>query len=95
MRFISVRDLRGKSAQVWRELDREGELVVTSNGKPIAIICATDDAHFEQSLRELRQARALRAAKQLQVESVQAGRDKLTEQAIEDEIAAVRKGRRR
>ena len=95
MRFISVRDLRSKSAQVWRELDRERELVITSNGKPIAIVSATDEVHFEQSLRELRQARALQAVNELQEQSVQAGRDKLSDRGIDAEIAAVRKGRRR
>lgn len=95
MKFVSVRELRGKSAEVWRELAREGELVLTSNGKPIAIVSATDEAHFEQSLQELRQARALRAVKQLQEQSAQTDRDQLSAEAIEQEIAAVRKGRRR
>ena len=30
MKFISVRDLRGKSAEVWKELPAEREVVVTS-----------------------------------------------------------------
>ena len=32
MKFISVRDLRGKSAEVWKDLPAEREVVVTSNG---------------------------------------------------------------
>lgn len=93
MKFISVRDLRGKSAEVWRELERGRELVITSNGKPIAILSPTDDAHFEQSLRELRQARALRAVKLLQEQSEQAGRGKLSQREIEAEVVTERKGR--
>jgi len=95
MKFVSVRDLRGKSAEVWRELGRERELVITSNGKPIAIVSATDDAHFEQALRDLRQARAMRAVKQLQEQSEQAGRGALSQREIEAEVAAARRGRRR
>ena len=95
MRFISVRDLRGRSGEVWGELDRERELVITSNGKPIAILTATDERHFEESLRDLRQARAMRAVKEIQEESIAAGRDKMSEEDIEAEIAAVRKGRGR
>ena len=38
MRFVSVRDLRGNSAQVWRLLADEKEMVITSNGKPVAIL---------------------------------------------------------
>ncbi len=95
MKFVSVRDLRSRSSEVWRELGRERELVITSNGKPIAIVSATDEESFEQSLQEIRQARALRAVKQMQERSVAEGRDKLSAGDIEQEIAVVRKGRRR
>lgn len=95
MRFVSVRELRTKSADVWRELGQERELVITSNGKPIAIVSATDEQSFEQSLAEIRQARALRAVKQLQERSAASGRDKMSAKDIDVEIAAARKGRRR
>ncbi len=95
MKFISVRDLRSKSAQVWRELGEERELVLTSNGKPIAIVSATDEGGFEQSLREIRQARALGAARQLQEQSIAAGRDRLSDQDIHNEVKESRRGRRR
>lgn len=95
MKFVTIRDLRSNSARVWRDLAEERELVITSNGKPIAIVSATDEAHFEQSLRAVRQARAAQAAKQLQERSVESGRDKLTDAEIEREITAARKERRR
>ena len=41
MKFIIVRDLRGRSGQVWTKLAREREVVLTSNGKPIAILSAS------------------------------------------------------
>ena len=95
MKFISVRDLRGKSAQVWRDLEEERELVITSNGKPIAILSATDEQRFEQSLQAVRQARAAQAVKQMQQQSIRSGRDKLSDKDIQDEITAARKERRR
>ena len=95
MKFVSVRDLRSKSAEVWRKLDQERDLVITSNGKPIAIVSATDEEHFEQTLRERRQARALCAVKQLRERSVQEGRDSLSPRQIEAEVSAARKSRRR
>ena len=61
MRFVSVRDLRAKGRQVWRELESEKELVVTSNGRPIALLTGVNEENFEQILRDLRRARALRA----------------------------------
>ena len=45
MKFLSVRDLRGKSAQIWKELPDEREMVITSNGRPIAILAAINEAN--------------------------------------------------
>lgn len=95
MHFVSVRELRTKSADVWRELGKERDLVLTSNGKPVAIVSATDEQSFEQSLADIRQARALRAVKQLQERSAASGRDKMSAKDIDGEIAAARKSRKR
>ena len=38
MRFLSVRDFRDKSAQIWKDLPDEREMIITSNGRPIAIL---------------------------------------------------------
>ena len=95
MKFISVRDLRSKSAQVWKELPEEREMNITSNGRPIAIIAATKDSDLEESLSALRQARAVEAVASLQRRSVEKGNDKITMNEIDSEIKAVRKKRRR
>ncbi len=95
MKFVSVRDFRSKSAEVWRKLRQEGELVITSNGKPIGIVSATDEDHLEQSLRLRRQARAMHAVKALQERSVEQGLDALTPQDVDAEIRATRRNRRR
>jgi antitoxin (DNA-binding transcriptional repressor) of toxin-antitoxin stability system len=90
MKFLSVRDLRGKSAQVWKELPGEREMVVTSNGRPIAILAAITDANLEESLSAFRQARAVEAVVSLQRGSVEQGTDKISMDAIDAEIKAVR-----
>ena len=95
MKFITVRDLRSRSAEVWRKLSEEQDLVITSNGRPIAIVSATDEDHFEQTLRERRQARALCAVKELQERSIERGLDRLGHKEIDAEVRDVRKGRRR
>ena len=48
MRFVSVRELRSKSAELWRDLPSEGQMVVTSNGKPVAILAAVDETNVER-----------------------------------------------
>jgi prevent-host-death family protein len=95
MKFVTVRDLRGRSAEVWRELAVEHEMIVTSNGKPIAILTSTDEETFEKSLREVRRARAMRAVSEIQQRSVANRQDALSEDDIETEIAEVRAARRR
>ena len=95
MKFVSVRDLRGKSADIWRQLPDEREMVITSNGRPVAILAAVNESNLEESLAAFRQARAIDAVASLQRRSVACGADALTPDEIEAEIAAVREARRR
>lgn len=95
MKFISVRDLRGKSAEVWKELPAEREVVVTSNGRPIAILSAVSESNLEESLSAIRQARAAEAVMSLQRQSVEKGTDSIVMEEIDAEIKAVRKKRAR
>ena len=95
MKFISVRDLRGKSAVVWKELPVEREIVVTSNGRPIAILSAVSESNLEESLSAIRQARAAEAVMSLQRRSVEEGTDSIAMEEIDAEIKAVRKKRAR
>ena len=95
MKFISVRDLRSKSAQVWKQLPQEREMIITSNGRPIAIIAAISDSNLEESLSAFRQARAVEAVASLQRRSVEMGTDKMTMDEIDAEIKAVRRKRAR
>jgi antitoxin (DNA-binding transcriptional repressor) of toxin-antitoxin stability system len=95
MKFISVRDLRGKSAEVWKELPAEREVVVTSNGRPIAILSAVSESNLEESLSAIRQARAAEAVMSLQRRSVEKGTDSIAMEEIDAEIKAVRKKRAR
>lgn len=95
MRFVSVRDLRGKSADIWRELTDEREMVITSNGRPIAILAAVTESNLEESLAAFRQARAVDAVAAIQRRSVARGLDSLSADQIEAEAAAVRKARAR
>ena len=95
MRFIAVRDLRNRSAQILRDLPGQGEIVVTSNGKPIAFLTPTCETQLNGSLSAIRQARTMRAVAAIQRESVRKGTDRLTAEKIETEIQAVRRERKR
>ena len=93
MKFMSVRDLRSKSAQVWQDLPSERELIITNNGRPIAILAAISESNLEESLTAFRQARAVEAVASLQHRSVDHGTNALTMDEIDAEIGAVRKDR--
>jgi len=95
MKFVSVRHLRDRSGEVWKTLPGEGEMVVTSNGRPIAILAAVDESNLEESLSAFRQARAVEATASLQRRSVEQGTNKIPMDEIDAEIKAVRRKRKR
>lgn len=95
MKFITVRELRGRSGQVWNTLASERDMILTSNGKPIAILTAVSEETLEASLTAVRRARAVAAVEYLQRQSVRAGTDTLSPTEITAEIRASRKARRR
>ncbi len=94
MKFLSVRDLSSKSAEVWKGLTAEREMVVTSNGRPIAILSAVTEATLEETLAAIRRARAVAALSEIQRRSVRLGTDAITPAEIDAEVAAVRRAHR-
>lgn len=94
MKFLSVRDLRSKSGDVWKGLASERELVVTSNGRPIAILSAVTEDTLEETLTAIRRSRAVAAVSEIQRRSAQRETDAITDTDIEAEIKAVRQARR-
>jgi antitoxin (DNA-binding transcriptional repressor) of toxin-antitoxin stability system len=94
MRFISVRDLNTKPKEIWSKIKDE-EVVITSNGKPIALLSGVTEETLEKTVRLIRRSRALIALEEMQKRSIESGLDKLTDSQIESEIRAVRKSRKR
>ncbi len=89
MKLINSRELRQKSGEVWKNIAHE-DYIITSNGKPIAILTAADEDP-EMQLKAIRQARAELALYNIQKRSAQAGLDQLSDQEIAGEISAVRR----
>jgi antitoxin (DNA-binding transcriptional repressor) of toxin-antitoxin stability system len=94
MRFISVRDLNTKPKEIWGKIKND-EVVITSNGKPIAVLSGVTEENLEKTVRAIHRSRALIALEEMQKKSIELGLDKLTDSQIESEIQAVRKSRRR
>ena len=78
MKFLSIRDLKAKSSQIWKELPDQKDMVLTSNGRPIAILSSINENNLEQVLSAFRRARATNAVSSIQYDSVEKGTDKIT-----------------
>jgi antitoxin (DNA-binding transcriptional repressor) of toxin-antitoxin stability system len=94
MKFVSVRDLRGNSGEIWRSLPAEREMVITNNGRPIAILSSVGETNVEATLASIRRARATDAVAELQRRAA-AAPARPTSDDVELEIAEARKARRR
>ena len=95
MKFLSVRDLKTKSSQVWKELPGQNEMIITSNGRPIALLSSINENNLEQILTAFRRARAASSLAAIQYESAQKGTDKISMDEIAAEISAVRSERKK
>lgn len=93
MKMISTRDLKLKASDTWQLLNMEGELVVTSHGKPVALLANIPGGDVEAALGALRRARAQIALSNMRHSAQEAGLDGMTQKEIETEIRAARKAR--
>lgn len=94
MRFFSMRQMRQSSSELRKQLRENREIILTSNGKPIAFMTEVDETNVEKVVDAFRRAKAAIALEEMQRRSREAGTDTLSEEEIEAEIEAVRKTRR-
>jgi len=90
MKFVSVKDLRASPADTWKQLSSEREMIITNNGKPIALITPINDEMFEDTVTAVRRIKALNAMKKMQEISATLGNDKMTLEKINAVIKDVR-----
>ena len=93
MEFVTIRDLRLKPAEVWDKLRRQREIVLTSNGRPVAVIAGVREDDVEETVAALRRARAQATVSRLRRAAAEQGVDRLPPTEIESEIAQVRRER--
>ena len=94
MKFVSVRELRNRTSQLWRDLEQERDLIVTSHGKPVAILSATDERSLERALADIRRSRARAALAEIHRDAARRGLDRLPMEQVDAEIKAARARRR-
>jgi len=95
MKFVTVRDFRTSAANIWKALPKEQEMVITNNGKPIALLTPLSDQNLEETLSAIRRAKAINAVKIIQQESIKNGTDEMTLNEINNVIKTSRQKRKK
>jgi antitoxin (DNA-binding transcriptional repressor) of toxin-antitoxin stability system len=88
MRFYTARDLRTIPKNIWDSLRVSGEVVITNNGKPTALMLNISDDNFEEVSKAVRQAKAMIAFNRMRAK---AAAGFMTDDEIADEIASYRR----
>ena len=88
MKFYSVRDLRTDTRGMWETLTSGGEVVLTNNGKPSALVIDIPEGAFDEMVQAVRQAKAMIAFNSMRRKAAKAGF--MTDEEIEAVIADVR-----
>ena len=94
MDFVTLREFRTHPGKVWQKLEKEGDLVVTRNGKPFAILSGTSPTGLEEDLQALRRARFGKALAAIRADAKLKGLDRMTMDEINELIRKVRDDRR-
>ena len=94
MKFVTVRELRNDIGRLRAALAAERDVVLTSNGKPFAVLSAVDEDSLEGHLENVRRTRGLLALERCHDAARRAGTDKLTLKEINAVIRQVRRERR-
>lgn len=91
MKFIGIRDFRTNSKNIWKKLKTEKSMVITSNGKPIAILSTTTEHTLEESISSIRRAQALESLASLRFQKSNEGLNSINLKEINKEIKKYRK----
>ena len=94
MKFVTVRELRNDIGKVRAALAAERDLVLTSNGKPFAVLSEVTEDCLEDHLENVRRARGLLALERCHDAARRAGTDKMTLDEINSVIRQVRRERK-
>ena len=88
MKFYSVRDLRTTPKSIWDNLNNDGEAVITNNGKPTALLIDIAEDSFEETIKAIRQAKAMLAFNSMRAKAAKDGF--MSDEEIQREINAAR-----
>ena len=93
MKFVTIRELRQNTHKLKDILKKSGKIVLTSNGKPIALVMPVDESNMEEELIAMRKAEVYLALERIRGKAKASGLDKLSFAEIDRIIAQSRQER--
>jgi hypothetical protein len=93
MESVTYRILRNEPGKFEETLRREGIVILSKSGKPIAIVLETASDSLETVLRLISQVRAQMAVSEMRSSARERGLDQLTSEEIQSVIDEVRSSR--
>jgi hypothetical protein len=94
MEFVPYRMLRNQPAELRRKLEEKGELVVTVDGEPLAVMLQIPKGSLEDLVLLLSQVRAQLAAAVIREQARQSGLDNMTPEQADAIVQQTRRSRR-
>ena len=93
MKFVSSREIRVNPGPVLDAVTHGHEMVITSRGKPVALMMGVNDDDLEETVRLVRRARAQGAVSRMRRTTAGRGSDARDREDREAEIRAARSAR--
>ena len=93
MKFLAAREMRNHYQDVIRQLKQDEDIVLTTKGKPVALLSRISEGNFEERLARRRGERVIEALMSASAHAKKVGTDRLSDEEIQAEIDAVRRKR--
>ena len=94
MKMITVREFRANPSRALKPGKGSEDVVLTNNGKPVALLWPVDEDNLEESLKMARRVRFDQALHNIRMSAARHGLDKLSMGEIDAIIDDVRKEER-
>ena len=92
MNFYGIRDLSNNTKSVMSSVSTNKKDIITDNGKPSAIMLSINESNFETILAFVQKLEMQLAVTELQKQSLANFPDSISDDEIQKEIDATRKG---
>jgi hypothetical protein len=94
MEFVPYRLIRNEPNELRKKLEKQGELVVTVDGEPMAIMLQIPKGSLEDLVMLVSQVRAQLVVSGIRQQAKQTGKDQMTDEEIEAIVREARSKRR-